>query len=75
LGALSTAPNSESLALVETVLDDAELANDASLATVLIAENMADGDKAKSKGALEKAVKAASSDGIRQRAQEILATL
>ena len=75
LGTLGSLASPESLVQVTAALDDTEVADEASLAAVLIAENMPNGDPADVKRALEKVVKVAGSDSIRQRAQKILATL
>ncbi|NQT39901.1 MAG: HEAT repeat domain-containing protein [Planctomycetes bacterium] len=69
LGGIASAP---SLALVVTMLDDAELAEDAALAAVRIVETMEDGDATLTKSAMEKVLTVAKDEKVRGRAQKLI---
>jgi len=71
LGVLGGVATPESLALVAPAIDQPGLANEAGLAAVMIAEKMG-GDKSAVRPALEKVLKGAKSQQIRQRAQKVL---
>ena len=75
LAALGSVATPESLALVAPALDDPELAEDAALAAVTIAEKMEDGKKDGVRSALEKVVKQAKTREVRGRAEKVLKSL
>jgi HEAT repeat protein len=74
LGVLGGVATPESLALVTPAIDQPGLADEAGLAAVMIAEKMS-GDKGALRPALEKVLKGAKSQQIRQRAQKALGSL
>lgn len=75
LGVLGGVARPQSLALVIPTLDNPALAEEAGLAAVMIAEKMQDGNKEQIRAAMEKVLKCAKSQQIRQRAQKILESL
>jgi HEAT repeat protein len=72
LGVLGGVPTADSLALVAPLLDDPQLAEEASLAAVLIAEQMGSDNRDQVRAALEKVLKVTHNGPIRERAQNVL---
>jgi len=75
IGALGGFATPQSLALVAPVVDDPELATEAGLAAVMIAERIEDGDKDEIRSAIEKVSKSSQEPQIRERAQKVLESL
>ena len=75
LGVLGGVATPESLALVTPAIDQPGLADEAGLAAVMIAEKIGSGDKNTVRPALEKVLKGAKSQQLRQRAQKVLDSL
>ena len=67
--------SSEALNLVTSALDDSTLADEAGLAAVRIAENVADGNKDAIRTALEKVTEAAKNQQVIERARSVLKSL
>jgi len=72
LGVLGGVATSESLALVTPALDEAELAEEAGLAAVMIAERIKDGDRDAIRAAMEKVRQCAKNEQTLQGAGNIL---
>ncbi len=72
LGTLGTLDTPEALALAVPAIDDATLAQDAALAAVMIAERIEGGEADAIRTAMEKAIKVAKEQEIRDRAQKVL---
>ncbi len=72
LGALGTLDTPEALALAVPAIDEAPLAQDAALAAVMIAERIEGGEAEALRTAMEKVVKIAKEQEIRDRAQKVL---
>ncbi len=72
LGALGRIPTAESLALVATFLDQAELVEDAGLAAVLIAEKIGPAKTAQARTVMQKVLRTVKSDRTRDRAKTVL---
>jgi len=75
LGVLGSIPTAQSLALILPAMDDPELADEACLAGLLLAENPAGLDKPQRRAAAEKAAAKAKTASIRQRAEKLLKSL
>ncbi len=72
LGMLGGVPTTDSLAVAAPALDDPQSAEEASLAVVMIAEQMDPDDQGKVRSDLEKVLQVTNNGSIRERAQKIL---
>ena len=72
LGALGRIPTQASLAQVASFLDQPDLAEDAGLAAVLIAEKMGNDEKAQVKAVMQKVIKTVKNEKTRTRAKAVL---
>ncbi|MCF7972819.1 MAG: HEAT repeat domain-containing protein [Phycisphaerae bacterium] len=72
LGALGTIPTAESLTLVASSMDQPDLAEDAGLAAVLIAEKIGQGHRDQVTAVMQKVVKTAQRETTRDRARKVL---
>ncbi|MBN1815848.1 MAG: HEAT repeat domain-containing protein [Sedimentisphaerales bacterium] len=74
LGALGTVPTPESLVLAASCLDQPEIAEDAALAAVLIAEKIGKDNTNQVRTAMQKVIETVQSETTRDRAKKILET-
>jgi len=72
LGTLGTVPTPESLALVASALDQPEVAEDAGLAAVLIAEKIRPADRDRLRAVMRKVARTVRNEQTRARAKKIL---
>ena len=72
LGALGTVPTLQSLTLVASFLNQPELAEDAGLSAVLIAEKISPDKKAQVRTVMQKVVRTVKSEKTRDRAKKVL---
>lgn len=75
LGVLGGVPKAEALELVASAVDDPEVAEEAGLAAVRIAQNMEAGDKAKIRAAMQKVIEGAKRQSTRDDANKVLQSL
>ena len=74
LGALADVASAESLALAADALGDRAVAEEACFATVMIAEEMEDGNKDEVRAAMQKVLRYATNGDVRARAEKRLAS-
>jgi len=72
LGVLGSIPTAQSLALIVPAMDDPDLADEACLAALLIAESQTNLDKGQRRAVAEKALAKAKSQPIRERAGKLI---
>lgn len=75
LGVLGGIPTAESFALAAAALDDPAVADEAGLAVALIAPKMPKDDAGEVKAVLERVLKVAKNESVRQQAQQALESL
>jgi len=75
LGVLGSAADAEALALAAAALDDDDVAADAALAAVLIAEKIEEGDKDAIRSAMEKVQQSTAPQDVRDRAKKVVGAL
>jgi HEAT repeat protein len=72
LGVLGGVATAESLALVTPVVDQPDLADEAGLAAVMIAERIEEGDRNQIRAAMEKVIQGVQQQQTRQKARKVL---